>query len=78
MSGVVWGIAIGSMFGYGASGSTGHRAAALGGLVGHNVRLANMAGLSTVVGANWYELGWMWAGAGIGTAASLPVFLFCV
>jgi hypothetical protein len=76
LSGVVWGTAIGSMFGYGASGSRAHRAAALGGLIGYNAGLVTMAGLSTVVVTSWYELGWMWAGAGIGAAASLPVFLF--
>ncbi|MBN1605297.1 MAG: hypothetical protein JW940_01615 [Polyangiaceae bacterium] len=75
-SGVVWGTAIGSMFGYGASGTHGRRAAALGGLIGYNVGLVAMAGLSTAVVVSWYELGWMWAGAGIGAAASLPVFLF--
>jgi hypothetical protein len=75
-SGVVWGTAIGSMFGYGASTTRGHRAAALGGLIGYNVGLVAMSGLSTAVVTSWYELGWMWAGAGIGAAASLPVFLF--
>ena len=75
-SGGVWGAAIGSMFGHGASVSQGHRAAALGGLIGYNVGLVAMAGLSTAVVTSWYELGWMWAGAGIGAAASLPVFLF--
>jgi hypothetical protein len=74
-SGVVWGTAIGSMFGYGASGTREHRAAALGGLVGYNVGLVAMAGLSTAVVTGWYELGWMWAGAGIGAVASLPIFL---
>jgi hypothetical protein len=76
VSGVVWGTAIGSMFGYGASGTKAHRAAALGGLIGYNAGLVAMAGLSTAVVTSWYELGWMWAGAGIGAAASLPVFLF--
>jgi hypothetical protein len=76
MSGLVWGTAIGSMFGYGASGTKAHRAAALGGLIGYNAGFLAMAGLSTVVVPSWYELGWMWAGSGIGAAASLPVFLF--
>jgi hypothetical protein len=80
-SGVVWGSAIGSMFGYGVSeagvgyGRSNDRAA-LGGLIGYNVGLAATAGLSTVFAPSWEQLAWMWGGAGIGAAVSLPIFLF--
>jgi hypothetical protein len=79
-SGVVWGSAIGAMFGYGGSsagigyGNANDRAA-LGGFIGYNVGLAATAGLSTVYIPTTLSLEWMWAGAGIGFAASLPVFL---
>jgi hypothetical protein len=80
-SGVLWGTTIGSMFGYGASeAGTGYGesndGAALGGLIGYNVGLVGAAGLSFVLTPTWDQLGWMWGGAGIGAAASLPVFLF--
>jgi hypothetical protein len=75
-SGAVWGAAVGSMVGFGASGSDGRRGASLGGLIGYNAGLVAMAGLSTVAVPSWYQLSWMWAGAGIGAAASLPIFLF--
>jgi hypothetical protein len=79
-SGVFWGTAIGSFFGYGASpegegwsGSNDY--AAVGGLIGFNVGLGIAGGLGIVWIPSWEQIGWMWAGAGIGGAASLPVFL---
>jgi hypothetical protein len=80
-SGVVWGSVIGSMFGYGASGADleyakANDSAALGGLIGFNIGLAATAGLSTIYIPSWRALSWMWIGAGIGAAASLPVYLF--
>lgn len=80
-SGTVWGTAIGAMFGYGASNADhdygqANDKAALGGLIGFNLGLAATAGLSAVYIPTWESLSWMWAGAGIGAAASLPVFLF--
>lgn len=79
-SGVVWGSAIGAMFGYGTTeGGIGYgRAndgAALGGFIGYNVALAVTGALSTVYIPSHTSISWMWAGAGIGFAASLPVFL---
>ena len=79
-SGVVWGAAIGAMFGYGASGAgqgygLSNDSAALGGLIGLNVGLAAAAGLSTVYIPSYRALSYMWAGAGIGAAVSLPVYL---
>lgn len=80
-SGVVWGAAIGSMFGYGASAEgldygEANDSAALGGLIGFNVGLAATAGLSTIYIPSWQALSWMWIGGGIGAAVSLPVYLF--
>src|SRR6478735_7711345 len=82
-SGVAWGAAIGAMFGYGASGAglgygLANDSAALGGLIGYNVGLAAAAGLSTVYIPSYRALSYMWIGAGIGAAASLPVYLLYV
>jgi hypothetical protein len=79
-SSVVWGAAVGSMFGYGGTraGEGYHLAndsAALGGLIGFNVGLAAAAGLSTVYVPSYRALSYMWAGAAIGAAVSLPVYL---
>jgi hypothetical protein len=78
-SGVVWGAAIGTMFGYGASAtgegySRANDSAALGGLIGFNVGLAAAAGLSTVYIPTYRALTYMWAGAGVGALVSLPVY----
>ena len=79
-SGVIWGAAVGSMFGYGASSAgegygRANDAASLGGLIGFNVGLAAAAGLSTVYVPTYRALTYMWAGAGVGAAVSLPVYL---
>jgi hypothetical protein len=80
-SGVTWGSAIGAMFGYGAS-ATGvgyglaNDKAALGGLIGYNAGLVATGALSAVYIPTTSSLQWMWAGAGVGFAASLPVYLF--
>lgn len=80
-SGTVWGSAIGAMYGYGASAAgagygLSNDSAALGGLIGFNVGLAATAALSTVYIPSWDQLAWMWIGGGIGSAVSLPIFLF--
>jgi len=80
-SGVVWGAAIGTMFGYGGSEAdvgygNANDSASLGGLVGFNIALAAGAAASAIYIPSWEQIGWMWAGAGIGAAASLPIFLF--
>lgn len=79
-SAVVWGAAVGSMYGYGASGKglgygRANDSAALGGLIGFNVGLAAAAGLSTVYIPSYRALSYMWVGAGVGAAVSLPVYL---
>jgi hypothetical protein len=79
-SSVLWGTAVGSMFGYGATAAgqgygLSNDGAALGGLIGFNVGLAASAGLSTVYIPSYKSLGAMWLGSGIGFAASLPIYL---
>jgi len=79
-SGVVWGAGVGGMLGYGASGKgigygLANDSAALGGLIGFNVGLAAAAGLSTVYIPSYRALSYMWIGAGVGAAVSLPVYL---
>ncbi len=79
-SSVLWGSAVGAMFGYGATAAGqgyGHSndGAALGGLIGFNVGLAASAGLSTVYIPSYRSLVGMWLGSGIGFAASLPIYL---
>jgi hypothetical protein len=79
-SGMLLGTAIGATYGYGVSPA--HQSSkrvnewpALGGLIGFNVAVAGTAALSTVWVPSYEQLGWMWGGAGIGAAVSLPVFL---
>ncbi|MCS6900012.1 MAG: hypothetical protein NZX77_09615 [Polyangiaceae bacterium] len=79
-SGGLWGSAIGSMIGYGtSSGETyGDRndALTLGNLVGLNVGIAATGALSTVWIPGYKQMTYMWAGAGVGFAATLPIYLF--
>lgn len=79
-SGVFWGTAVGMSMGYGASKESASfdESASVGGLIGFNVGLAATAGLSTVFVPSWRQVAWMWAGGGIGAAASLPVFFFYI
>ena len=77
-SSAVWGSGIGSLFGGGASnGDWGQAndAVSLGGLIGLNVAVAGAVGLSAVWTPSWDQIGWMWGGAAIGAAASLPVYI---
>jgi hypothetical protein len=80
-SAVGWGTAIGTMFGYGGSEAgvgygVANDTASLGGLIGYNLGLAAGAATSAFHIPTWEQIGWMWAGAGLGAAVSLPVFLF--
>ena len=80
-SSVMWGATIGSMFGYGVSEAgvgygIANDDASLGGLVGYNIGLAAGAATGALYIPSYEQLGWMWAGGGIGAAVSLPVFLF--
>jgi hypothetical protein len=78
VSGAIWGTAIGSMFGYGTTnGSWGEAndGTSVGGLVGYNVGMVAAGGLGALLVPTETQIAWMWGGAGIGAAASLPVFL---
>lgn len=80
LSGAVWGTAIGSMFGYGATGGSSdyehaNDTAAIAGLVGYNVGMMGAAAYGAIAIPTATQIGWMWGGAGIGAAASLPIFL---
>jgi hypothetical protein len=80
LSGAAWGVSIGSMFGYGATSGDSDYAhandtAAIGGLIGYNVGMAAAAGYGALDVPSATQIGWMWGGAGIGAAASLPIFL---
>lgn len=77
-SGAGWGAAVGSMFAYGGSRKGTAKAPALGGVIGYNAGLAGMSAFGMALIPSWYELGAMWGGAGIGAAASLPIFLFYI
>ncbi len=80
-SSAFWGATIGSFFGGGASpakadwGRTNDDVS-LGGLIGFNVGVAGAIGTSLLWTPSWHQIGWMWGGLGIGTAASLPVYIF--
>ena len=80
-SGGLWGTAIGAMFGYGASEAgvgygLANDSAGLGGLIGFNAGVIATGALAMAVEPSFEQLAWMWSGAGIGAAISLPVFLF--
>jgi hypothetical protein len=80
-SGALWGTVLGTAFGYGASAAQSdwgdaNDSASLGGLVGYNVVVVGAAALSMVWVPTYQSLAWMWAGFGLGTAVSLPVYLF--
>jgi hypothetical protein len=83
VSGAFWGTAVGSMFAYGGTAGSANwgRAndkAAIGGLIGYNVGMLAAGGLGALTIPTTNQVAWMWAGAGIGAAVSLPVFLFYV
>ncbi len=80
-SATIWGTVVGSMMGYGSTSAsrdtfgTANEGASLGGLIGFNVGLGAAAAVSTVYVPSWSQLGWMWAGGGVGTAVGLPIYL---
>lgn len=79
LSSTFWGTSIGAMFGGGAStaganwGST-NDAVWLGGELGYNIGLAGALGLSLAWTPSWNQIGWMWGGFAIGSAAALPIY----
>ncbi len=82
-SGAIWGAAVGAMFGYGPSDSANdfgdsNENAALGGLIGLNVGVLATGALTAGYKPSLDQIGWMWGGAAIGAAVSLPIYLFYV
>jgi hypothetical protein len=79
-SAAIWGALAGTEFGGGASTQSNFKDfndhMAIGGLVGFNVALAGAAGLSLAWSPSWEQLGFMWGGLAVGTAVSLPVYIF--
>jgi len=78
LSGAVWGTAIGSMFGYGSTNDSWGKSndrTAIAGLIGYNVGMVAAGGLGALMVPTETQIAWMWSGAGIGAAVSLPVFL---
>ena len=79
LSAASWGAISGSFMGGGASkeGSPWedtNDAVSTGGLVGFNLFLLGAAGASILWKPSWSQLGGMWAGYGIGTAASTLIY----
>lgn len=79
MSSVVWGAGIGAAFGGGASKSFGNwsetnDAVSLGSNIGMGVALAGAVTASVFWTPSWEGIGWMYAGFGLGTVASLPIY----
>lgn len=82
-SGVLWGTAVGSMFGYGASAEdkSYHEAnenIALGGLIGLNVGWVATGALTAAFAPSLEQVGSMWLGGVIGAAISAPVYLLYI
>lgn len=80
LSSVFWGTSIGAMFGGGASPTRADWSRTnddvwLGGEIGYNVALAGAVTASIWWTPTWSQLGWMWGGFGLGSVASLPVYL---
>ncbi len=80
-SSVGMGALIGSFFGGGASNGDWfahtNDGMALGGFIGYNVALAGSVTSCLFKWApTWSQIGWMWAGLGIGAAAASPVYIF--
>lgn len=78
-SSTFWGAAIGTFFGGGASKGPWGQAndtTSIGGLVGFNVALAGAVTASIFWTPSWNQLGWMWGGFAIGSAAGALVYPF--
>lgn len=78
-SAAVWGEAIGTAIGGGASSGkwgVANDAVMRGGVVGFNIALAGAIGVSAVWRPSWNQLGWMWLGLGAGAVISTPVYAF--
>jgi hypothetical protein len=83
VSGAFWGTAVGSMFAYGGTRGSAKWGQAndhtsIGGLIGYNVGMVAAGSIGALTVPSERQVAWMWGGAGIGAAVSLPVFLFYV
>ena len=79
LSAAAWGAIAGSFMGGGASQEDTswedtNDAVSTGGLIGFNLFLAGAAATSFVWKPSWSQLGGMWAGYGIGTVLSTPIY----
>ncbi len=78
LSGATWGSAIGTMFGFGVTTGPYEDAndtTAIGGLIGYNVGAVVAGGYGALAVPSATQIGYMWGGAGVGAAISLPIFL---
>jgi hypothetical protein len=89
LSSTFWGTGIGAFFGGGASPrfspwkgenqwstKDANDYVFLGGLIGFNIALAGATTASIFWTPSWNQVAWMWGGFGLGTVASLPVYIF--
>lgn len=80
-SGAGWGSMFGAMFGAGLASRTDFvgNGAAVGGFISYNAGIA-AAGALSVAGYTpaWESLKWMWIGDVLGTAATMPIYLFYI
>lgn len=81
-SAALWGTVIGTEFGAGASTGSSfgdyNDQMAAGGLIGFNIAFAAAATSSMFWSPSWDQIGCMWGGLAVGTAASLPIYLFYI
>ena len=73
-----WGTLVGGAFGGAASEGNWKRAndaVSVGGLIGYGVGLLGSSGASFGWTPSWGQIGAMWAGFGIGAAATTPIYL---
>jgi len=77
LSATTWGTGIGGAFGGAASEGNWKQSndyVFTGGLVGYGVGLLGSAGASFAWVPSWAQIGGMWAGFGIGAAATTPIY----
>ncbi len=78
LSASAWGAGVGFAFGGAASQGNWRRAndaVTVGGLIGYGVGLLGSSGASIAWTPSWAQIGAMWAGYGIGAAATTPIYL---
>ncbi|MFO0680069.1 MAG: hypothetical protein U0169_26340 [Polyangiaceae bacterium] len=77
-SGAGWGTLTGILFGSGLSARNGDwkDGASIAGLVGFNAGIVASGALSTFYTPSWNTQKWMWAGYGLGVAATSIVYIF--